>query len=105
MSPAAPSSARTSPTSAPSATSARSTWFDSKPSSSRSSSLCALAGLAKAGTIALDGTKIKANASRPKAMSDGRMKAEEERLKQEIAKLLAAAQAAEAAEDLEPGPD
>src|SRR5208283_4398936 len=36
--------------------------------------LCALAGLARVGTIALDGTKIKANASRHKAMSYDRMK-------------------------------
>ena len=43
--------------------------------------LCALAGLAKLGTIALDGTKVKANASRHKAMSYDRMKEEEKRLK------------------------
>ena len=67
--------------------------------------LCALAGLAKVGTIALDGTKVKANASRHKAMSYDRMKAEEERLKQEIAKLLAEAQASDDAEDLQHGPD
>jgi transposase len=67
--------------------------------------LCALAGLAQVGTIALDGTKIKANASRHKAMSYDRMKAEEERLKQEIAKLLAEAQASDDAEDLQHGPD
>jgi transposase len=67
--------------------------------------LCALAGLAKVGTIALDGTKIKANASRHKAMSYDRMKTEEARLKEEIAKLLAAAQAADDADDLEHGPD
>src|SRR5947208_6219535 len=67
--------------------------------------LCALAGLAKVGTIALDGTKVKANASRHKAMSYDRMKAEEERLKQEIAKLLAEAKAADEAEDLRHGPD
>ena len=67
--------------------------------------LCALAGLAKVGTIALDGTKVKANASRHKAMSYDRMKAEEERLKEEIAKLLADAQAADEAEDIEHGPD
>jgi hypothetical protein len=66
--------------------------------------LCALAGLAKVGTIALDGTKVKANASRHKAMSYDRMKTEEARLKEEIAKLLAAAQAADEAEDLEHGP-
>jgi transposase len=67
--------------------------------------LCALAGLAKVGTIALDGTKVKANASRHKAMSYLRMKAEETRLKEEIAKLLADAQATDDAEDLEHGPD
>src|SRR3954467_8858398 len=67
--------------------------------------LCALAGLARVGTIALDGTKVKANASRHKAMSYDRMKTEEARLKQEIAQLLADAQAADDAEDLEHGPD
>src|SRR5215207_9184647 len=67
--------------------------------------LCALAGLAKVGTVSLDGTKVKANASRHKAMSYDRMKAEEERLGQEIAKLLADAQAADEAEDLQHGPD
>jgi transposase len=67
--------------------------------------LCALAGLARVGTIALDGTKVKANASRHKAMSYDRMKAEEARLKEEIAKLLADAQAVDDAEDIEHGPD
>src|SRR3954471_14903980 len=67
--------------------------------------LCALAGLARVGTIALDGTKVKANASRHKAMSYDRMKSEEARLKEEIAKLLADAQAADEAEDLRHGPD
>jgi transposase len=67
--------------------------------------LCALAGLARVGTLALDGTKVKANASRHKAMSYDRMKAEEERLKQEIAKLLAEAQATDDAEDARHGPD
>lgn len=67
--------------------------------------LCALAGLAKVGAIALDGTKVKANASRHKAMSYDRMKAEEIRLKDEIAQLLADAEAADEAEDVEHGPD
>jgi transposase len=67
--------------------------------------LCALAGLAKVGTIALDGTKVKANASRHKAMSYDRMKAEEARLKEEIARLLAEAQASDDAEDLRHGTD
>ena len=61
--------------------------------------LCALAGLTRVGTIALDGTKIKANASRHKAMSYDRMKEEEKRLKEEIAGLLAEAEATDAAED------
>ena len=67
--------------------------------------LCALAGLVKVGTIALDGTKVKANASRHKAMSYDRMQEEEERLKEEIAGMLAEAQAADDAEDARHGPD
>jgi transposase len=67
--------------------------------------ICALAGLAKVGTIALDGTKVKANASRHKAMSYDRIKTEEIRLKEEIAKLLADAEATDTAEDSEHGPD
>jgi transposase len=67
--------------------------------------LCALAGLAKVGTIALDGTKVKANASRHKAMSYDRMKAEEARLQKEIAAILAEARATDDAEDLRHGPD
>jgi len=67
--------------------------------------LCALAGLAKVGTIALDGTKVKANASRHKAMSYDRMKTEEERLKKEIAEMLAEARAADDADDRQHGPD
>jgi transposase len=67
--------------------------------------LCALAGLAKVGTIALDGTKVKANASRHKAMSYDRMAKEEARLKEEIAKILAEAASADATEDAAHGPD
>jgi transposase len=67
--------------------------------------LCALAGLTKVGAIALDGTKVKANASRHRAMSYDRMKAEEARLKDEISKLMAEAKAADDAEDLQHGPD
>jgi transposase len=67
--------------------------------------LCALSGLVRVGTIALDGTKVKANASRHKAMSYDRMKSEEARLKEEIARLLAEARAADEAEDLRHGPD
>jgi transposase len=67
--------------------------------------LCALAGLANVGTIALDGTKVKANASRHKAMSYDRMHQEEARLKEEIGKLLAEAESADATEDSTHGPD
>jgi transposase len=67
--------------------------------------LCALAGLAKVGTISLDGTKIKANASRHKAMSYDRMEQEEKRLKEEIAKILAEAKVADETEDACHGPD
>jgi transposase len=66
--------------------------------------LCALAGLARVGTIALDGTKIKASASRHKAMSYDRMPQEEARLKQEIAAMLAEAESADATEDAAHGP-
>jgi transposase len=66
--------------------------------------LCAAAGLARVGTIALDGTKIKANASRHKAMSYDRMPAEEARLKGEIAAILAEAESADADEDAAHGP-
>ncbi len=57
------------------------------------------AGLVKLGHLSLDGTKIKANASRHKAMSYGRMKQDEARLKQEIKDLLAQAQATDQEED------
>jgi hypothetical protein len=67
--------------------------------------LCALAGLTRVGTIALDGTKIKANASRHKAMSYDRMKEEEKRLAEEITQLLAEAEAADPAEDQTHGGD
>ena len=67
--------------------------------------LCVLAGLTKVGTIALDGTKVKANASRHKAMSYERMKSEEERLKKEIADMLAEASAADEADDRQHGSD
>src|SRR5438270_12031076 len=67
--------------------------------------LCALAGLTRVGTIALDGTKIKANASRHKAMSYDRMQQEEKRLKEEIARLMAEAEATDTAEDQAHGRD
>ena len=57
------------------------------------------AGLVKLGHVALDGTKIKANASKHKAMSYERMKKREAELKAEVDRWLAAAEAADAAED------
>ena len=67
--------------------------------------LCRESGLLKVGRLALDGTKIKANASRHKAMSYDRMLAEEKRLQAEIDELLKQAQAADDAEDAELGRD
>src|SRR6266851_791868 len=49
--------------------------------------------------VALDGTKIKANASKHNAMSYERMKKREAELKAEVARMLAAAEAADAEED------
>jgi transposase len=61
--------------------------------------LCQKAGLVKLGHVALDGTKIKANASKHKAMSYKRMQEEEARLKAEVADLLKEAQATDEEED------
>src|SRR6266478_6212596 len=61
--------------------------------------LCETAGLVKLGHVALDGTKIKANASKHKAMSYERMKKREAELKAEVARMLAAAEAADCEED------
>ena len=59
-------------------------------------------GLAKLGTIAVDGTKIKANASRHKAMSYGRMQTTELELKAQIEALVQKATNADEAEKNEP---
>ena len=59
-------------------------------------------GLVKLGTIAVDGTKIKANASRHKAMSYARMQATEAELKAQIAALLNKANSMDEAEKSEP---
>src|SRR6266567_7071199 len=57
------------------------------------------AGLVKLGHVALDGTKIKANASKHKAMSYDRMKKREAELKAEVDRWLEAAEAADREED------
>src|SRR6266699_899866 len=61
--------------------------------------LCETAGLVKLGHVALDGTKIKANASKHKAMSYERMEKRAAELEAEVAKWLSAAEAADAEED------
>ncbi len=61
--------------------------------------LCEKAGLVKLGHVALDGTKIKANASKHKAMSYERMEKRAAELEAEVAKWLSSAEAADAAED------
>lgn len=63
------------------------------------------AGLTKLGTIAIDGSKVKANASKHRAMSYERMKEEEARLRQEIAAILKMVDGVDAAEDGQFGPD
>ena len=67
--------------------------------------LCQKAGLVKLGHVALDGTKIKANASKHKAMSYKRMKEEETRLEAEIAELMKKAAAVDEEEDHRYGKD
>ena len=70
--------------------------------------LASALGLLKVGRLALDGTKIKANASRDglvsnRAMSYDRMQTEEARLQQEIGELLAQAESEDQAEDAQHG--
>ena len=67
--------------------------------------LCQSAGLVKLGHVAVDGTKLKANASRHKAMSYGRMKTTEPKLAAEVDAWLKAAEAQDRAEDAEHGAD
>jgi len=74
--------------------------------------LCRKAGLVKMGSLAIDGTKLRANASRHKAMSYERMSRAEAQLEAEIAAIeeqaaaiLADAEATDQAEDARYGPD
>ena len=57
------------------------------------------AGAMKVGRVALDGTKVKANASKHKAMSYGRMQEKEKQIREEVKQLLAQAEAADLEED------
>lgn len=65
--------------------------------------LCQKAGLVKLGHVALDGTKMKANASKHKAMSYDRMQKDEAKLRAKVDELLAAAAAADSDEDVRYG--
>ena len=57
------------------------------------------AGAMKLGRVALDGTKIKANASKHKAMSYDRMAQQEEAIREQVKELMAKAAATDAEED------
>jgi len=67
--------------------------------------LCAEAGLVSLGRVALDGTKLRASASRHKAMSHDRMGPKIEELQAQVAAILAEAEAVDRAEDEEFGED
>ena len=67
--------------------------------------LCQQAGLVRLGHVALDGTKVRANASKHKAMSYKRMKEKEAQLAAEVAELLQKAQEADDEEDHRYGKD
>jgi hypothetical protein len=61
--------------------------------------LCNKAGLVKLGHVATGGSKLQANAGKHKAMSYNRMEEKEKQLRAEVEKMLAQAEATDAAED------
>lgn len=61
--------------------------------------ICEEMGLVKLGAVALDGSKIKANASKHKSMSYGRMKSREKQLQAEVERLLSEAEHVDQNED------
>ena len=67
--------------------------------------LCQKAGLVKLGHVAMDGTKVQANASKHKAMSYARMEEAEARLEAQVRELLARAEAVDEEEDARFGED
>jgi transposase len=67
--------------------------------------VCRQAGLVTLGRVAIDGTRMKANASKHKAMSYGRMVEKDAALQQEIAELLRRAEQTDRDEDAQHGPD
>lgn len=60
-------------------------------------------GAVKMGRVSLDGTKVKDNASKHKAMSYGRMKDKQQQLREEVKQLLEQAEAADEEEDRQYG--
>src|SRR6266705_3538178 len=60
-------------------------------------------GAIKLGRVSLDGTKVKANASKHKAISYGRMQEKQQQLKEEVKQLLKQAEAADQQEDSQYG--
>jgi len=67
--------------------------------------LCRNAGLVRLGHVSLDGTKVRANASKHKAMSYGRMLSKERELEAEIERWLEEGEREDAEEDEAYGPD
>jgi transposase len=67
--------------------------------------LCRAAGLVRLGHVSLDGTKVRANASKHKAMSYGRMRVKREALEAEIGRWFAEAERQDQEEDAAHGPD
>jgi transposase len=67
--------------------------------------LCRQAGLVRLGHVSLDGTKIRANASKHKAMSYDRMLLKEHALQEEIDRWFTEAERQDAEENAEFGPD
>ncbi len=67
--------------------------------------LCAKAGMVRLGRVALDGSKVRANASRRKSMSYKRMNEREAGLQAEVDEMIREAEATDTAEDERFGPD
>jgi outer membrane murein-binding lipoprotein Lpp len=61
-----------------------------------------MVGAVKVGPVTVDGTKVKANTSKHKAMSYGRMKKKQQQLREEVNQLLEQAEAADEEEDRGP---
>ena len=98
-------SATSIPTTPPSPSSASVIWMRYRVCSPRPCCYVRKLDWWKLGHVAIDGTKIKAYASKHKAMSYKRMNETEARLKQEIDALLAAAEQTDAEEDAQHGKD